>query len=186
MTQILFIILLTLAVAISTSLLIILIYKLRPVRKLKDLLTGYTSAVHDFNLSISKNDLLGNSIIGLDDAKNKVLFVKHNKNKREGVLVDLKDIKNSTIKQIYKPKSERIPEVKSIALQLNFKNGINPILLPFYDDKTDTRSDVSERADQVIEWQTRLSAKLTQIDNAIRYRTNATKGSFNPVVRNIA
>jgi hypothetical protein len=183
MIPVLFIISYAVAVVILTSLLIILIYTLRPQKKLEELLSRFFRTAKMFNLSIAKKEVVGNSVIGIDDLNDKVLFVKDSKHKHDRVLVDLKDIKNSTIKQIFEPKMDRNAKVRIIALQLNFKSQVKPAVLPFYDDKIDNTSEVSDRADQVIQWQTLLSAKLAKRSNPTENRRNLTKDTYIPMAK---
>ena len=97
MLPILFIISFAVAVVISTSLLVIFLYNLRPLTKLKELLSAFSKAADEFKLSISKKEVLGNNIIGLDESNYKLLFVKSRNSKNEAIFIDLQDIKSSTI-----------------------------------------------------------------------------------------
>ena len=160
---------LTIAVVIAVSLIIVILYHLRRQKKTERLLSGFENAAAEFNLSIAKQQLLGNRVIGYDNANNKLLFLVRTGNKEDGYLVDLEDVKSCTVNKSYGPtkKSRKKPGayIKMIALQLNYKNGAKPLLLPFYIKTIDPVSEIMEKAKQAKEWQTLLSASMTKKSN---------------------
>lgn len=158
--------LLIISVIIAVSLLIIIISHIRRQKKTERLLSSFENAATEFNLSIARQQLLGTRMIGYDDANNKLLFLVRTGNKEDGYLVDLEDVKSCTVNKSYGPiKNSRTNPgayIKMIALQLNYKNGAKPLLLPFYIKAIDAVSEIMERAKQAKEWQTLLSASMIQ------------------------
>jgi len=147
------------------------LYHIRRQKKTERLLSGFDNTAAEFNLSIAKQQLLGNRVIGHDDANNKLLFLARNGNKEDGYLVDLEDVKSCTVSKSYGPaKNSRTNPgayIKMIALQLNYKKGAKPLLLPFYIKTIDPVSEIMEKAKQAKEWQILLSASMTKKSNGM-------------------
>ncbi len=152
---------LIIAVAISVSLTIIILYNLRRQKNIERLLSGFENASTEFNLSIAKRQVLGNSVIGYDDTNKKLLFLTLTGKKQDGYLIDLSEVRSLTTNRVYglieNNKTKLSAYVEMISLQLNYKNGDKPLLLPFYDKSIDRVSELKERAKQAKDWQVMLS-----------------------------
>lgn len=174
-----FAVLLAIAVAIAASLILILIHNLRRQKKTERLLSGFDDAAAEFNLSIAKQEVLRNGVIGLDDVNNKLLFLELTGNKQDGYLIDLDEIKSCTVKKTFgtfkNGRTSIDAYVNTIALQLNYKNGAKPLVLSFYVKATDPVFEMRKRAEQAIEWQTLLSARLTKSGDAMEKRKDSAK-----------
>ena len=96
-----FAVLLGIAIAIAASLILALISNQRRQNKTEKLRCSFHNAEAEFNLSISKQEILGKRVIGLDDANNKLLFVEANGNKYDGYLIDLDEIQSCIVKKVY-------------------------------------------------------------------------------------
>ncbi|HYK57259.1 MAG TPA: hypothetical protein VEV15_12380, partial [Flavisolibacter sp.] len=118
--------LLVISVAISLSLLFVLLHNRTRYRKLNELLVRFDRLGIENKLIFSKQEIIKLSAIGLDRVNKKLLFVKRiNKEKYETALVDLNEVKIVSVKRIKhrstageKPGLEGSPE--KIVLQANF------------------------------------------------------------------
>ena len=159
---------LIIAIVISASIaLIFLSYKLD--KKERNLLVDFYEVTAAFRFFISKQEELGSRIIALDDKSNKLLFFYITNDKSEGYLIDLAEVKTSTIKGEYelpntnsKYRANKEPIIKKIVLQLAYKNGAKPLALTFYEEGTDHVSNMEERAVKAVEWQALLSSRLKE------------------------
>ena len=131
-----------------------------------------------FSLSFSSHDVLGNLIMGLDGIRRKLLILESASGFREPFIIHLDEAKSITVKKIYcgiqagALKSRRIDEfLKSIQLQFEFGNGKENIVLPFYERKTDSISDIPALERKVKSWQMMLS-KISGITNKIPMKEN--------------
>ena len=159
-----FSIILAITLAISAFLIFELIYNLRRQKKAERLLSAFEKTAAEFGLSISKRDITGNRVIGFDDINNKLLFVQLTGNKEDGYLIDLEEVSSARVSRTYTPfwngwtKSGSL--VQTIGLQIEYKNGARPLLLPFYDNTTDPVFELREKSELAIRWQDLLSTGL--------------------------
>ncbi len=156
---------LAIAVVIAVSLLVIIINHHRRQNKTERLLADFENVAAGFDLSIVKQQLLGNRAIGYDDLNNKLLYLVVTRSKQDGYLVDLEDVKSCMVITSYGPIKNREKlgtDIKMIALQLNYKNGAKPLHLPFYSKAADQVFETEERKKQAKEWQSLLSAGMTK------------------------
>ncbi|RYZ24642.1 MAG: hypothetical protein EOO10_20315, partial [Chitinophagaceae bacterium] len=86
------------AVIISTSLFVILIGHLQKHRKTGKRQSVFNGLSNEFGLSISRQDVIGDRIIGLDEANRNLLFVAK---EDDGHIIDLDDVNSATIKKEY-------------------------------------------------------------------------------------
>ena len=160
---------LLITVVILAALLLNLIIMLRPENKRGKIVTAFNGAVAEFKLSISKQDTLGDRIIGLDEASRKLLFVATERGKPSGYIIDMNDVKSATVKKEYgflfegySRKGIADTGISKIEIELVYDNGAHPRILPFYDKENDPVSEMSHRARQANVWQRRLSGLLTE------------------------
>ena len=130
---------LIIAIGISVALIAILVNNAYSQKRNNKLVSAFYDAAADFNFSVSKMELLGDRVVGLNDEKNKILFLDHTKRNYDGYLVDLAEIENVTVKKNYEMNGvayiKRLgvdASVDSVVLQLVYKNGAKPLSLPFY------------------------------------------------------
>src|SRR5688572_20703916 len=161
-----FSIVLIITLAIATFLIFTLISNLRRYKKTERLLAAFEKAAAGFRLSISKRDVLGNAVIGLDEEKNKLLFLQFAGDKPDQFIIDLEKIKSCRVYKTYVPfwigRTKMGVLVETIALQFTYNNGVRPLILPFYNKRIDPAFDMKERAEQATQWQTFLRTLLTK------------------------
>jgi hypothetical protein len=129
--------------------------------------TRFAEAAAAFHLSITKQEVLRGRMIGLDDKNNKLLFLEAHKDKHDGYLVGLDEIKACVVTKTYGAIREDSLDgsslesyVNTIALRLDYTNGANSTFLTFYDRATYAESEMRERAEQAKAWQKLLSTRL--------------------------
>jgi len=118
-------------------------------------------------LSFSKHDILGSKILGLDMLKRKLLYLQQNNNKPSCVVIDLKDIESCTIKKQYSSieaggleKRGLHEYIKTISLELGFKNDSSVIGIPLFDNKNDKIQNLPELEAKAKGWETYVSQLL--------------------------
>ena len=155
---------LIIAIAISVSLLVILVNNFYTQKRSNKLLSAFNDAAADFNLSITKMDLLGSRMIGLDEEKNKMLFLAQTKKKYDGYLVDLNEIKMFAVKKEYARSGAVFIKglgvealLEKIELKLEYKNSTTFLSLPFYEKDKDPIYEIQERSEQAKGWQSLLT-----------------------------
>jgi hypothetical protein len=155
---------LIIAIAISVSLLVILVNNFYTQKRSNKLLSAFNDAAADFNLSITKMDLLGSRMIGLDEEKNKMLFLAQTKKKYDGYLVDLNEIKMFAVKKEYARSGAVFIKglgvealLEKIELKLEYKNSTTFLSLPFYEKAKDPIYEIQERSEQAKGWQSLLT-----------------------------
>jgi hypothetical protein len=184
MTTIFAIVLLT-ALTISASLLYVLLQNLSRRNRAKKLLHSFKEASTAFNLTITKQEILGTRMIGLDDTNNRLLFLEASSPKPNGYLIDLGKIESCTIENEYTTfnadstgtySAEAF--VNTIALQLHYAKRIRPATLLVYDKAADPASIMRERAGQAKQWQALLSTRLLQKGDKVDKRKNVVKPTY--------
>lgn len=188
-----FAIVLAIAIAISTSLLLVLLYNQREWNKTKKLLRRFNEAAAAFNLTITKQERLGNRVIGFDAVNNKVQFLGASSRKHDDYLIDLGEIQSCTVKNVYSTLDAGHAKdtnaeafVNTIALQLDYINGVQPEMLPFYDKATDPAFEMRQRAGQAKEWQALLSTRLTIKREMIERHKHSPKRIYAAIIGSAA
>lgn len=120
-----------------------------------------------FNLSFSNYVALSNKIIGLDVLKRKLLVAEKNNGLFRPYFIELNKISVITVQKIYNSikagelKKRRIEEfLQSIRLQLEFENGENTVILPFYERSIDDIHKLHWLESKARNWQMMLSKML--------------------------
>ena len=120
-----------------------------------------------FNLSFSRYIALGNKIIGLDVMKRKLLIAEKIDGLFRPYFIELNKISVITVQKIYNSikagdlKKRKIGEfLQSIRLQLEFENGENTIVLPFYERTIDDIHNLQWLESKARNWQMMLSKML--------------------------
>ena len=120
-----------------------------------------------FHLSFSNYVTLGNKIIGLDVIKRKLLIAEKKDGLFRPYFIELNKVSVITVQKIYNSikagdlKKRRIEEfLQSIRLQLEFENGENTIVLPFYERTIDDIHNLNWLESKARNWQMMLSKML--------------------------
>ena len=158
------------AVIISTSLFVILIGHFQKHRKIEKRQRVFSELSDEFGLSISKQDVAGDRIIGLDEANRNLLFVAKF---GDGHIVDLDDVRSVTVKKEYglvfdgytRQKGAKTG-VKQIDIELLYKNRAVPVLLSLYDDDNSENLIREEAIELARKWEKLISAVLTKHEAA--------------------
>lgn len=165
---------LIMAIGISVTLMVILVSNAYSEKRSNKLISAFNDAAADFNFSVSEMELVGRRVIGLDEEKNKILFLDRTKKKYDGYLVDLAEIESCTVKKkfdlsggAYIKRLGVEASVDSVVLRLNYKNGAKPLSLPFYEKSKDPIYDIRIRTDQANEWQLLLSRLVNEDNNEV-------------------
>jgi hypothetical protein len=164
---------LIIGISIAVSLLAIIAVHSYRENKTERLLREFSAVAGQFNLIISKKEMVGCRIIGLDEKKNKVLFLAATGNKSDGYLVDLSDVKSVRIKREYGPGKSSSkytatmhPVVDRIMLLLQYKNGGRRLELVLYNR---TKGDEKIESSRAADWQALIAKRLIPEDDVTRY-----------------
>lgn len=161
---IIFPIVMGIGIIISLTIAGVLLHDHRRQKKAEKLLAGFKSAAEEYKLTIADTDTFRNRVIGLDDVQNKLLYLTLTGNKLDGYLVDLDEVKSIRVNKTYGSVQHNDEEadvyIKNISLQLSYKNGAKPLVLPFYLRDTDPKAELRQREEQAKAWQTLVSAHL--------------------------
>ncbi len=160
--------LVVIAVAISLSLLFVLLNNRTRYRKLNELLVHFDRLGVENKLIFSKQEVIRPSAIGLDRINKKLLFVKRiDKENYEAVLVDLNEVKSAGVKRIKhraagadeKHWLEGSPE--KIVLQLEFADNKRPIRLPFYTYLENNILEIPQLESRAKDWEAMISRVIS-------------------------
>lgn len=115
----------------------------------------------DNNFSFSEKEIIGDFIIGLDGSKQKLLVIKKVSDNYKSFAVDLKDVRNSVKRNIYKmvntgtAKRERYErQLDKIILELNDVNKNEPLEISFYESLTNGLMEIPDLERKADDWQT--------------------------------
>ncbi len=157
-----FLILLSITVAISAMVVVLLVKFIRRQKKAERLIVAFDNIAAEFNLEIVKQDQPGSRVVGLDAANGKLLFLGGLGFEHNGYLVDLEKIEKISVKTNYTNSATNggssIADISMIALKLNYRNATRPLLLPFFIKAIDPATEVQYRAALAKKWQTLLSS----------------------------
>ena len=163
-----FVEILVIGIGIAVSLVIVSQHRYRRQTNTQRLPARFKEAAAAFHLSITKQEVLGSRMIGFDDINNKLLFLEAHKDKHNGYLVALDEIKACVVTKTYGAIREVSLDgsslesyVNTIALRLDYANGANSTFLNFYDRAINPESEMRERAEQAKAWQELLTIRLT-------------------------
>src|SRR5689334_22614531 len=92
---------LTMAIVISVSLALIVIWQIRKEQKANELLLDFYGLAARFNFIITREEVLGSRMIALDDNNNKLLFLSKTMEKQEEYQIDLDVLKSVTVETEY-------------------------------------------------------------------------------------
>src|SRR5690349_1621116 len=122
-----------LGIIIIVLLIGIILNHIRKKNRAKRSLAGFYGLANEFNFFISKQEEFGSRILGLDDIKNQLLYFSTTGYKHEGYLIDLDEVKTSTVyvfnNSDTENKSNMNPHISKIILQLDYKRKVKPLAL---------------------------------------------------------
>lgn len=177
------------AISIAVSLIFILVYNHRRQTKTQGLAGHFKEAAAAFNLTIRKQEVLGNRMIGLDDRNNKLLFLEAHGSRHDGYLIGLDEINKCVVKQAYSTihtdninNNDLESYVDRIALRLDYTNSANATFLTFYDTAINLKNEMQERARQANVWQNLLSTRLPRTDNLVKERKIPAKRTYASII----
>ena len=167
MTTLMVIIILA-TVAISLSLMVVLVNRRYGPRQKRRTLVRLREAGIKNNLSFSSQQVLNDCVIGLDGLHRKLLVLQQAEDHYGSLhIVDLNEVKKCVVKKIYRnikagdPKWKNIEEnPERIVLRFEFVDGKHPVEVPFYDQRShlpDRRSELEQKAR---DWETILSKMI--------------------------
>jgi hypothetical protein len=188
-----FVEILVIGIGIAVSLVIVSQHRFRRQTKTQGLPAHFEEAAAAFHLSITKQEVLGGRMIGLDDKNNKLLFLEAHKDKHDGYLVGLDEIKACVVTKTYGAIREDILRgsslesyVNTIVLQLDYSSGANSTFLNFYDRATNSESEMRERAEQANAWQELLKMRLASTYDKIEESKIPAKRAYASRIEEVA
>jgi len=132
-------------------------------RKIKGLL-NLEKIAKTRSLHFSSEDEVGTNVIALDARKRKLLYLKKAPDISSCLIIDLNNLVSCSIRKQYDSinadelKTKKLHDfLKSIFINLSFKNGSGTLSLPFYDAQTDKQEDVEEAEAKAKKWETIVS-----------------------------
>ena len=152
------------ALLLVLGVLAVLVYNYRRQQKAESLDAAFENTAKEFGLDITKKEELGRRMIGLDSTGKKLLYMEQDGYRYIGYCVDLDDVRTIMVKKEYAPLRKSGVDVnvyvESISLRLNYFNGTQPLLLPFYEERIDSVFELSKRAKLAGEFQALISRQL--------------------------
>jgi hypothetical protein len=122
-----------------------------------------------FKLFLYKIDVLGNSLIGLDLIKRKLVYVQQNNKKTKGIVVDLQNLESCTVKKQYDSiepgglKTKKLHEyLKTVILEFRFINDSRVVVLSFFERQKDKMLNILELEAKAMEWERTISNLLVK------------------------
>lgn len=119
-------------------------------------------------LSFTSQEELLNIVIGLDGLQRKLLIVEENNGGYNWNIIDLEEVENCSVKKVYDSieagglKRKRIEGyLRTIVLQLNFKNRKPPFDVQFYKNIINSIYEMSGLENRARMWQEMISKMLT-------------------------
>jgi uncharacterized protein YpmB len=117
------------------------------------------------NLSFSKQEILENCLIGLDEIQRKLLIVKKiDEDKYDSLLLDLNEVKSCSKEKIYKKinigtaKKEKFENhIEKIALAVDFIDNRQPVQISFFEPMSDHLLKMAELDQKAKDWETILN-----------------------------
>ena len=121
--------------------------------------------VHNF--SFTGQEVMRDTVIGLDGPKRKVLIVEEKKKNFDSHIIDLDEVASCKVKKVYAAidingyKQNRPEEyLRSIALEFEFRTNRGPVVAFFYRPETNSLYEIKELETRVRNWETMLSKML--------------------------
>jgi len=119
------------------------------------------------SLYFSSKDEVGANVIAVDAQKRKLLYLKKASSTSSCLIIDLTTLERCSVRKEYNSiaagelKTRKLHHfLKSIFLNLGFKNGSRTITLPLYEAETDNQEDVGQIEIKAKRWETIVSKLL--------------------------
>ena len=145
---------------IAIFMLLVYINRQHRVKSAKELIAQFQHEGKENSLSISKWEMAGNLIIGLEAEKKAILASYKHFGQYKSCLVDLSKVKNCLKKKIYSEKvngngkNERYErQVEHISLQFEFIDGRPPVLITFYHPVNNHLLEMAEMEQKATDWE---------------------------------
>jgi hypothetical protein len=129
-------------------------------RKIKGLLS-LTKIAKKRSLYFSTEDEVGTNVIAIDARKRKLLYLKKAPNTSSCLIVDLNNLVSCSIRKQYNSidagdlNTKKLQDfLKSVFIDLSFKNGTGTLSLPLYDEKNDQECDIEQLEEKAKKWVT--------------------------------
>lgn len=119
------------------------------------------------SLYFLSQDEVGANVIAVDAQKRKLLYLKKASNTSSCLIIDLSNLEKCSVRKEYNSinagelKTRKLHHfLKSIFLNLGFKNDSRTITLPLYETETDSQEDVEQIEIKAKRWETIVSKLL--------------------------
>ncbi|HEY6977804.1 MAG TPA: hypothetical protein VH396_16005 [Chitinophagaceae bacterium] len=169
--------LLVAAIVIASIILFCLIFiyinKKNESKQKEKFLNLFKEAGFKYDLSFSRQEVLRNKIIGLDSLK-RTLLVFEFAPVESVICINMAEIKNCTVAREYEnvnigteKKSKIEKDLRSIVIQLDFINSVDPVSVSFYDSGLNSVYEMTELESKAKQWVSVLS-KMIERDHKAR------------------
>jgi hypothetical protein len=118
-------------------------------------------------LNISKQDEVGGNFIALDVIKRKLLYAKRTPGTSSCLIIDLNQLEACTIRKEYSSidagqlKTKKLQHfLKTILLNLVFKNGAGSLSLPLFDARKEQQVNIEQLEAKAKKWESLVSKVL--------------------------
>lgn len=155
------------AVIVAISFLFIWISMRNSDKRKQKLLTRFSEAGTQFNLSFSSQEILEKRIIGLDGINRKLLVFENDNNHLHTFLISLDDIRNCYVRKIYEKPAMNIFKSKTsddlpgkIVLVFEMLNSDQPVPVVFYDHSENDVDEYSELETKAKDWESVLNKMI--------------------------
>jgi uncharacterized pyridoxamine 5'-phosphate oxidase family protein len=119
------------------------------------------------NLSFTGQEILRDTVIGLDGPKRKLLIVEEKKKNFDSHIIDLDEVHTCKVRKVYTAidingyKRNRPEEyLRSIALEFEFRTNRSPVVANFYRNENNSLYEIKELEARVRNWEIMLSKML--------------------------
>ena len=136
-----------------------------------DLLRRFDEAAQKVNLRVSKKEVLGNVIIGLDDVYKELIIFKKREDEYHSLVINLNDVKGCSKRKVYHSidmdggrKGKYESHVGEILLSLDIPHQPEQENIAFYDSRVYGLRDLEEAERKANEWETTIRKILLTTD----------------------
>ena len=143
----------------------------RQTRKtVADLLGRFGDSAKKENLEITKREILGHVIIGLDDVRNKMMILKRTGDEYHKLVIDLNEVRDCSKQKVYHKidismgKKEKYENhVEMVVLGFDFPCQHKKENIIFYDSGVHGLRDLAEAEQKATEWESAIKKIVLQI-----------------------
>lgn len=134
-----------------------------------ELLSRFQKLAQENDLTISGREILENFILGLDKEHLKILFLKKEDDKYHSLVINLKEVRNSSKKKIYRSvnmgtgKKERMEtHIDKIVLEFNLIDKRDAVHIPFYESERNHSLEMRELENKASDWEVILTKTINK------------------------